>query len=192
MTSRVADGLTLLEQVKIQAQVLVPLVRTMRAKHGKAEADALVAEALREWQRDLHARIAEETPGEGAAKWSGMVAAKMPALAGATSMTWEVRTREDLVFRITKCAYAEFFRALDEPELGALLTCEADIHEVEAVGSGVTFERRQTLMQGGGYCDFRYRLVHGGQAAYAEQRVRGPEPMPQALAGEGRPDEQGG
>jgi hypothetical protein len=170
MTSRVADGLTLLEQVKIQAQVLVPVVRALRAKHGKAEADALVAEALRGWQRDLHARIAEETPGEGAAKWSGMVAAKMPALAGATEMTWEKRARDELVFRITKCAYAEFFRALDEPELGALLTCEADIHEVEAVGSGVTFERSQTLMQGGGYCDFRYRLVHG------EQVVRGPEP----------------
>jgi hypothetical protein len=94
----------------------------------------------------------------------------MPALAGATEMTWEKRARDELVFRITKCAYAEFFRALDEPELGALLTCEADIHEVEAVGSGVTFERSQTLMQGGGYCDFRYRLVHG------EQVVRGPEP----------------
>ncbi len=170
MTSRVAEGLTLLEQVKIQAQVLVPVLRTLRTAHGKVAADALVAGALRGWQQDLHARIAAETPGYGAAKWSGMVAAKMPALAGATEMTWETRTREELVFRITKCAYAEFFRELDEPELGALLTCEADIHEVEAVGSGVTFERSQTLMQGGGYCDFRYHLVHG------EQPVRGPEP----------------
>ena len=176
MTSRVADGLTLLAQVKIQAQVLVPIVRTLRERHGKAEADALVAEALRGWQRDLHARIAAETPGEGAAKWSGMVAAKMPALAGATEMTWETRSRDELVFRITKCAYAEFFRELDEPEIGALLTCEADIHEVEAVGSGVTFERSQTLMQGGGYCDFRYRMVHGAPSAHDEQPVRGPEP----------------
>ena len=170
MTSRVPAGLTLLEKVKIQAEVLVPILRTLRSKHGTAAGNALIAEALRGWQRDLHERIAAETPGEGWSKWSGMVAAKLPALEGATEIEWQTRSRAELAFRITKCAFAEFFRALDEPELGALLTCEADIHEVDAVGFGVAFERKQTLMQGGDYCDFRYRMLAH------ELPVRGPEP----------------
>lgn len=170
MTARVAPGLTLLDQVKIQAQVLVPVLQAARARYGREEADALIAEALRGWQRELHQRIAAETPGEGWAKWSGMVAAKMPAIAGATEVDWHTRSRDELEFHITKCAYAEFFRALGEPALGALLTCEADQHEIDAVGGGVAFERRQTLMQGGAYCDFRYRQL-GGDV----QAVRGPE-----------------
>jgi hypothetical protein len=43
---------------------------------------------------------------------------------------------------------AEFFRGLDEPELGALLICETDF-DIAAAGEGeVSLDRAQTIMRG--------------------------------------------
>jgi len=64
MMTDVADGLSLLDRVKIQAEVLVPVLRRLRSELGAERAVALVAAALRDWQRSVHERIAAETPGE--------------------------------------------------------------------------------------------------------------------------------
>jgi predicted ArsR family transcriptional regulator len=67
--------------------------------------------------------------------------------------------KEALEFDITHCQFAEFFRALGEPELGALLICETDF-DIAAAGSGeVTFTRDQTIMQGAPSCTFRYKFA---------------------------------
>ena len=36
---------------------------------------------------------------------------------------------------VTRCSFAEFFKALGEPELGALLICQTDF-DIAAVGAG--------------------------------------------------------
>ena len=58
--------LSLLDKTGIQAQVLVPILRVLRAKLGKAEADALVKEALRTWSQQLFAAIARSIDGNPA------------------------------------------------------------------------------------------------------------------------------
>jgi hypothetical protein len=67
--------------------------------------------------------------------------------------------REAREFDVTSCRFAEFFRALGEPELGALLVCSTDIDIAEAGGGDVSFNRDQTLMQGGSCCTFRYKFA---------------------------------
>ena len=55
---------------------------------------------------------------------------------------------EALEFNITGCRYADFFRQLGEPELGAVLLCDVDL-DAEAVGSPeVEMTRAQTIMKG--------------------------------------------
>ena len=67
--------------------------------------------------------------------------------------------KEALKFDITHCRFAEFFRALGEPELGTLLICETDF-DIAAAGSGeVTFARDRTIMQGALSCTFRYKFA---------------------------------
>jgi hypothetical protein len=157
MTKR--ENLSLLEQVKIQAEVLVPVLRRLRDEIGAERANALVAEALRAWSREVHERIAAQTPGEGWTKLGAMVAAKTPAIGDDIAIEWgTVDLPNKMEFKITRCAFAEFFRALNEPTLGTLLTCEGDLHEVATV-DGIELARTQTIMQGAPYCDFRYRMV---------------------------------
>ena len=49
-------SVSVLEQAKIQAQVLVPLVKTLQAELGKERANAIVRKAL----RDLYRRYGED------------------------------------------------------------------------------------------------------------------------------------
>jgi hypothetical protein len=67
--------------------------------------------------------------------------------------------KEALEFDVTRGRFAEFFRALGEPELGALLICQTDF-DIAAAGSGeVTFTRDRTIMQGAPSCTFRYKFA---------------------------------
>jgi hypothetical protein len=58
---------------------------------------------------------------------------------------------------VTACRYAEFYKALGEPELGFLLVCTADFPTAEGFGPDVKLTRTQTIMEGASHCDFRYK-----------------------------------
>ena len=60
-------------------------------------------------------------------------------------------------FNVTRCRYAELYRALGIPELGAVLSCNRDFALIEGFNEDVTLTRTQTIMQGASHCDFRYR-----------------------------------
>ena len=61
-------------------------------------------------------------------------------------------------FNVTRCRYAEMYRELGIPELGAVLSCNRDFSLIEGYNTDVTLTRTQTLMEGAACCDFRYRL----------------------------------
>src|SRR6266849_6960806 len=46
---------SLLDKTRMQAQVLVPVLRALRAELGKDKADAIVKQALRDWSKQLFA-----------------------------------------------------------------------------------------------------------------------------------------
>jgi predicted ArsR family transcriptional regulator len=151
--------LPLLDKTKIQAQVLVPVLRALRAELGKATADAIVKQALRDWSKQLFAAIAEQIEGSPRQKWAAIQ--DVYGEVSGREVDYEIRRhdREALDVDVTRCRFAEFFRALGEPELGALLICEADF-DIAAAGAGeVSLDRTQTIMQGAPSCTFRYKFA---------------------------------
>ena len=154
-----ATSLPLLDEVKLQARVLVPVVRALRERIGKEAADELVGAALRQWSRDVHRRIGEEKADGARERWDAVWADLRPRIG--TDTVDSERLRDDASareFNVTRCAYAEFFKALGEPELGRFLVCDLDF-DIAAVGApDVELARTQTIMQGAPYCDFRYRF----------------------------------
>ena len=63
--------LSLLDKTRIQAQVLVPLLRALRAELGKEKADAIVRQALRDWSKQLFAAVGDERRRQSAAQMGG-------------------------------------------------------------------------------------------------------------------------
>jgi predicted ArsR family transcriptional regulator len=151
--------LSLLEKTRIQAQVLVPVLRALRAELGKEKADAIVKEALRQWSTGLFAAIGDSVEGSPRRKWAAMHTAMAEVTESDVAVEMRRKDKEALEFDVTHCRFAEFFRALGEPELGALLICATD-DDIAAAGAGeVSFTREQTLMQGAPSCTFRYKFA---------------------------------
>jgi len=151
----------LLEQVKLQAQVLVPLVRALRAELGEERANAIVRKALGELYRSYGEKW-WRAQGEG--DLGQKVAAAFEMFAAGDALEYEVlrKTPEAVDLNVTRCRYAEFYKRIGAPELGFLLTCSADFDHVQGFGAGVKLTRTRTIMQGASHCDFRYALEKGG------------------------------
>lgn len=154
----VDSNISLLDKVRIQAQVLVPVMRALRAELGKAKADALVRSALRDWSKEIFSAIGADIEGSKRRKWATLQAALTDVTEREVTYDMHRQDKEALEFDVTSCRFANFFRSLGEPELGALLVCQTDF-DIAAVSEGaVHLEREQTLMQGGSCCTFRYKF----------------------------------
>jgi hypothetical protein len=154
----VNPNLSMLDKTPIQAQVLVPVMRALRVELGQEKADAIVRDALRDWSKQLYAAIGKGMEGSPKRKWVAMQGAYNDVTQRETEFQILRRDKEALEIDVTSCRFAEFFRALGEPELGALLVCAGDADIVEAAGGEVSLDRSQTLMQGGPCCTFRYKF----------------------------------
>jgi hypothetical protein len=151
--------LSLLDKTRIQAQVLVPVLRALRAELGKEKADDLVKQSLRDWSRQLFAEIGDGIEGSPRRKWVTIQSIWGEVSGREVEVEILRQDKETLDMDVTHCRFAEFFRALGEPELGALLICAADF-DIAATGEGeVSLERAQTIMQGAPSCTFRYKFA---------------------------------
>jgi hypothetical protein len=155
----VEPKVSLLDKTRMQAQVLVPVLRALRAELGKGRADAIVKQALRDWSRQLFAAIGDGIEGSPRRKWATINSVFGEVSGKEVEVEILRHDKEALDIDVTRCRFAEFFRALGEPELGALLICEADF-DIAAIGEGeVSLDRAQTLMQGAPSCTFRYKFA---------------------------------
>ena len=148
-----------IEQTKIQAEVLVPLIRTLEAELGEERAHALVRKALAGWIRGAAEKMSAGIEGNGLDK----LAAAVPFFTAGDALDVELveKTETTLAFNVTGCRYAKFYKELGVPELGFLLLCGLDYPMTEGFGPDLHFERTQTIMQGADHCDFRYSLKKG-------------------------------
>ena len=151
--------LSLLEKTRIQAQVLVPVLRALRSELGRERADAIVKQALRDWSKQLFAAVGDSVDGGPRRKWAAMHTALGEITEPEVTVQMRRHDKEALEFDVTHCRFAEFFRALGEPELGALLICETDFDIAAAGGGEVSLTRDQTIMQGSPSCTFRYKFA---------------------------------
>jgi L-2-amino-thiazoline-4-carboxylic acid hydrolase len=152
----VSVGVPLIQQVKIQAQVLIPLVKALQAELGEERANALVRRAL----GDIYRRYGEEfRQTKNEQNLGKAMASAFATYAREDALDYRVieQSQDAFEFDVTGCRYAEFYKELGEPELGFLLVCGADFPMAEGFGPEVKLTRTQTIMQGAGHCDFRYR-----------------------------------
>lgn len=151
-------GVPVIQQAKIQAQVLVPLVKALQAELGEQRANALVQRAL----GDIYRRYGEEFWRTKNEKNLGKImASAFATFAREDALDYRVIEQSQDAFEIdvTGCRYAEFYKELGEPELGFLLVCSADFPTAEGFGPDIKLARTQTIMQGASHCDFRYKRL---------------------------------
>lgn len=158
-------SVSVIEQARIQAQVLVPLVKALQAELGEARANAIVRSALRDLYRGYGEAFwrakQEKDEQSGKPDIGKAIASAFATYARDDALDYTVIEQSEgaFAFDVTRCRYAEFYRELGEPELGFLLVCSADFDTAEGFGGDIELTRTQTIMQGAPRCDFRYRRV---------------------------------
>ncbi|MCH2165071.1 MAG: L-2-amino-thiazoline-4-carboxylic acid hydrolase [Marinovum sp.] len=149
---RLTQTLGVLLRRETEARILAPVIAALADRFGTGVLD-VVRDTIIEIARTQGAQLAEEYGQNSAAFqetlafWTANEALEIDLL------------RDDgrhLDFNVTRCRYAEMYRALGIEELGALLSCNRDGALIEGFNPDATLTRDQTILGGAPCCTFRY------------------------------------
>jgi L-2-amino-thiazoline-4-carboxylic acid hydrolase len=143
---------------KLQAEVIGPIFAEMAAQIGEDKAAAILDAAIRKAAIAEGRAFAERESG-GKPTIAGFI--KLYELWTQNgSLEIEVleasETRFD--FNVTRCRYAETYKAMGLGKIGHLLSCNRDGSFCEGYDPRLRLERQQTIMEGAPCCTFRYEL----------------------------------
>jgi predicted ArsR family transcriptional regulator len=152
--------LTMLERRRIEAGVLIPLIRAMQESFGEEAVNAVVARTIRGIARAQGEEAHRETPvatTRDLATWMGS------GILAEGSLVAEVveETGTQFGFDIRECHFCTMYEELGAGDLGFILSCNRDFAFMEGLAPGLEFTRTRTRMEGAETCDFRYRARDG-------------------------------
>jgi hypothetical protein len=145
-----------LKRREIEARILMPVLEALGDRFGRQEVFETARRVIVDVARAQGRELARRVGGNGLAHLAG--ALEDWKKGDAYRMEVLEQTDEKFSFNVTRCRYAEMYRALGIPEVGALLSCNRDFSLVEGFNPAVTLTRTQTVMEGASHCDFRFEL----------------------------------
>jgi hypothetical protein len=147
-----------LKRREIEARILAPFVEALSQEFDRDRIVAILRETI--------IGIARKQGAERAAQMGDNSLAAFADSAGdwrkgnALEIQLLEQNDERYDFDVTRCRYAEMYRALGLADLGAVLSCNRDNSLIEGFNPEIHLERQQTIMQGAPCCTFRY-AKHG-------------------------------
>lgn len=149
------NAVGILTRREIEARILAPVIDALGQRFGRDEVIAIVRDTVATIARDQGRALAAARGDQSLTTFAEM---RGPwTKGGALELRVIQETPEHYDYDVTRCRYAEMYRALGMPELGEVLSCNRDASLIEGFNPGVTLERTQTIMEGAPCCDFRYR-----------------------------------
>lgn len=152
------DRMGILQQRRIEAAFARGVYEEMKAELGEDQAKAILTRAVVKMARATAAEMAQEGPG-GQPSLDHFIALQ-PLWTRDDALRIETVHRDatHYDFNVTRCRYAEMYRAMGLADLGAVLSCNRDGAFCEGYDPRLKLERSQTIMGGASHCDFRYRM----------------------------------
>lgn len=141
---------------EVEARLLAPLIEALAAEFGRERVLAVVRDAIVEIARRQGGELAHAMGGASLDDFAESL--RYWTVDGALEIEVLQRSPQAFDFNVTRCRYAELYRALGIADLGELLSCNRDAALIEGFNPAVEFTRTQTIMQGAPCCDFRYRI----------------------------------
>jgi L-2-amino-thiazoline-4-carboxylic acid hydrolase len=148
------NAVGILTRREIEARILAPVIEALGLEFGRDRVVEIVRGVIVDLAREQGRAMAEARQDPSLTSFAGTL--EPWTRDDALTMTVRERTGETLAFDVTRCRYAEMYRALGIPELGAVLSCNRDAALIEGFNPDVRLTRTQTIMGGASHCDFRY------------------------------------
>lgn len=148
------QSISILEQRRIEAGVIKPLMEAFEAELGREKSRAILSRVIKEQAREKGRQMAAEAPDTTLA---GFASLKEPWYRdGALEMDILEESADRYDFNVTRCRYAEMYQEMGLGDLGFILSCDRDATRIEGFNPELRLKRTQTIMQGSDCCDFRY------------------------------------
>ncbi len=144
----------LLKRREIEARIVAPLLERLAAEFGAGVYD-VARDVIVDVAHQHGAAMAEQLGDDSLSSFARGLADF--SADGALESEVVDLTETTFGFNVTRCRYAEMYRALGIPELGATLSCNRDGSLVEGFNPDIVFTRTKTLMAGDDHCDFRFQ-----------------------------------
>lgn len=154
------EAIGVLARRETEARLMAPLIEALSDAFGREEVLAVI--------RDTVIKIAHSQGQALAAKHGSSSDGFLDSLAAwrqddALEIDILNHTQTQLDFNVTRCRYAEMYKALGMEEYGAVLSCNRDLALIEGFDKEVVLEREQTIMGGASCCTFRYDFSKAGK-----------------------------
>jgi L-2-amino-thiazoline-4-carboxylic acid hydrolase len=167
------NAIGVLTRREIEARILAPVIDALGQRFGRDAVVAIVRDVIVTLAREQGRAMAEARQDTSLQGFAGTL--EPWTRDGALELDVREHSDERLSFDVTRCRYAEMYRTLGIPELGAVLSCNRDAALIEGFNTDVTLVRTQTIMQGAPCCDFRYS-TNTRQPEGHEEQARPPSP----------------
>lgn len=147
------ERLGVLLRRETEARVLAPVIAALAEAFGKEAVHAVLRDAIVQIAREQGASLAERF---GQSPEAFLETLQFWTQDDALQIEMRRNDGRHLDFDVTRCRYAEMYRALGIEDLGALLSCNRDFALVEGFAPGARLTRDQTILSGAPCCTFRY------------------------------------
>ena len=154
------EAIGVLARRETEARLMAPLIEALARAFGREEVLAVIRDTVIKIAHSQGAALADRygTSSDGflesLAAWRQDNALEIDILQ---------HTKTQLDFNVTRCRYAEMYKALGMEEYGAVLSCNRDLALIDGFDKGVELVRDQTIMGGASCCTFRYDFSRAGQ-----------------------------
>ncbi len=156
------NSIGVLKRREIEARILIPLVEALNDEFGADKVRPILRDTIVRIAREQGAQLSADMGRDDLQAFSETLPAWMKD--NALEIETLEQTPDRFVFNVTRCRYAEMYRALGIPELGVLLSCNRDAALIEGFNPDVKLTRTSTIMEGAACCDFRYWKPAAGEA----------------------------
>lgn len=150
------NQIDLLIRREIEARTAGPLIEQFIAAFGEDKALAEVAKVVQRLAGEAGFQFAQSLGGNTMEHFHQ--APEVWKKGGALEIELEEKDKGKLVFKVTRCRYAEMYRDLGYEELGQVLSCARDAAFARGFNPAIRMTRTQTIMSGSPCCDFRFEL----------------------------------
>jgi hypothetical protein len=148
------NDIGVLKRREIEARILMPMLQALGEEFGRERVFEIARRIIVDVARDQGRQVAERVGGNSLSHFATALEDWKKGDAYTMDVLQQDEARFD--FNVTRCRYAEMYRALGIPEVGALLSCNRDFALIEGFNADVKLRRTQTIMEGASHCDFRF------------------------------------
>ena len=155
LTDFITQKIGVLNRRETEARILVPFLEKLFDSFGKQAVVEILACTVKELARKQGKDLSSEYGNDVEAFLETLEFWKRD---GALEIDVLEKSETKLNFDVTRCKYAEFYKAMGMEDLGAILSCNRDFAMIEGFNKNAKLKREQTILSGSSCCTFRYEF----------------------------------